>query len=162
MLKRSGRLALFVAVLVPFAVLAQTSPAPVLPADPTDIHAMAQLVLTAIMAKQWGLLASLLVLVTVASLRKYVPESTKVGAWFRTKLGGILTAFVLSLAGAFATLFLAGAPFSGALVLKALSISLGASGGWSIWKNIREALDEKKAQSAGTDATKAPTDTLNQ
>lgn len=150
-------------LLVPFLAFAQADAgiAPVL-ADPTDIHQMAALVLNAVMQKQWGLLASLATLITVASLRKYVPEKTKVGAWFRTRLGGIVMAFVTTASGAFATAFLAGAPFSLDMVLKVLSVTLAASGGWAIFKNVRDAIDEKKAMAAGTDAVKVPNDTINQ
>lgn len=156
-------LAVTAIVFMPLWALAEdtVSAAPPMLGDPTDVQAMAKLVLDAVMNKQWGLLASLAVLITVSSLRKYVPEHTKVGLWFRTKLGGIISAFAVSLSGAFATLFLAGGVFSLDMVLKALSVALGASGGWSIWKNVREALDEKKAQEAGTDAAAAPKDTLN-
>lgn len=150
-------------VFAPLVAFAQTDAgiAPIL-GDPTDIHQMAQLVLNAVMTKQWGLLASLAVLITVASLRKYVPEKTKVGVWVRTRLGGIITNLLITLAGAFSTLFLSGAPFSLDMVLKALSIALGASGGWAIWKNIKDAMDEKKAQAAGEAAAAKPTDVLNQ
>jgi hypothetical protein len=150
-------------VLLPVRALAQdVAPAsPSLPADPTDVTAMARLILDAVMNKQWGLLASLAVLVTVAMLRKYVPEKTKLGVWFRTRVGGIVTALLTSAAGAFATAFLAGAPFSLDLVLKALSVMLAASGGWSIFKNLRDALDEKKAQDKGREAASKPADTLD-
>lgn len=164
LMKKMLSLAKFVVLavlLVPLFALAQDAIAPVL-ADPTDIHQMAQLILNAIMTKQWGLLASLATLIIVAALRKWVPEKTKVGLWFRTRLGGIIMAFVTTTSGAFATAFLAGVPFSLDMVLKVLSITLTASGGWAIFKNVRDAIDEKKAQAAGTEATQTPTDTLNQ
>jgi hypothetical protein len=130
--------------------------------DLSDTQHVAQLVLNAVMTKQWGLLASLLVLLIVAALRKYVPEKTKVGMWLRTRPGGIVTNVLVSLAGAFSTLFLSGAQFSADMVLKALSIALGASGGWSIWKNLNDALNERRAQAAGKAAAENPADVLNQ
>lgn len=129
--------------------------------DPTDPGSVAQMLLDAVMSKQWGIVVSLAITALVAGLRKWVPEGTKLGAWFRTKLGGIVTTLLISLGMAFLTQFVAGGQFSVALVVRALSVAVGASGGWSIWKNISEALAEKKAQTAGTTAADAPTDTLN-
>lgn len=148
------------ACMIPFVVHAQGTVA-VLPGDPTDIGAMANLILGAVMNKQWGLLASLLVLLTVAGLRKWVPETSKLGGWLRTKLGGIIANFAVTLSGTFATMFLAGAPFSFDMVLKALSVALSAAGGWAIFKNVSEAMDELKAQKTGLAAAAAPDDTLN-
>lgn len=148
--------------LVPILVHAQeAAPAFVLPSDPTDLGAMAKLAFDAVINKQWGLLAALLVTVTVASLRKFVPETTKVGTWLRSKLGGIITNFVLSLSGAFSAMLMSGAPFSVDLVFKAVSIALTASGGWAIYKNISEAVGEAKAAKAGVVAAETPAETLN-
>lgn len=138
-------------IALPVAAFAQTA---TLPQDPTDLGAMAKLIWDAIMAKQWGLVASLAVLLTVAGLRKWLPEKSKVGAWVRTRIGGILSNFVLTLAGAFATMFLAGQVFSADMVFKALTVSLTASGGWAVFKNIRDAVEEAKAAKQGDDATK--------
>jgi len=123
-----------------------------LPADFTDLGAIAKLAYDAVMNKQWGLLASVVIAALIAGLRKWVPESTKVGAWLRTKLGAIVTNFALSLASAFATAFAAGASFSADLVFKALSVAFAASGGWAIYKNITEAVAESKAQKAGAES----------
>lgn len=116
------------------------------------IDVCAQVALDAFVNKQWGLLVSLAVLLIVAGLRKFTPDDSKLGAWFRSKLGAIISNFVLSLGGGFATQFLAGAPFSAALVLKAITVALTASGGWAIYKNLREAINDNKAQRAGTAA----------
>ena len=131
--------------------------------DPTDLGAMAKLVLDAVMTKQWGIVVSLGITILVAGLRKWVPENTKVGAWFRTKLGAIVMNFAISLGSGFAMLMLSGTPFSSGLVIQALTIAFSASGGWSIWKNVSEAIDEKKAQNAGVAAATAttPADTLD-
>lgn len=157
-----------VIVTMPISVFAQedggVSPAPAIPVQALagdDFGALAKLIWDAVMNKQWGLVASLAILLAVAALRKFVPETTKVGAWLRTKLGGIVTNFAITLSGAFATAFMSGHTFSADLVFKALSVALTASGGWAIYKNVREALDEKKAQEKGADAAKKPDDTLN-
>lgn len=139
-------------------VLAQLA----VPADPTDLASLAQFLISAGQAGQWALLASVAVTALVAGLRKWVPESTSVGKWLRSKLGGVLTSLVLSLSGALSALLVTGAPFTWQLALQALSIALGASGTWSIWKNVREALDEKAAQKAGEKAAENPPSTLNQ
>jgi len=130
-------------------------------ADPSNVEALSKLVLHAIMTGQWGLLVSLLVMGLVAGLRKFIPEASKVGQWLRSKLGGVTTAFTVSLAGAFATSFLAGAPLSWALALKAVSVAFTASGSWAIFKNIREAMTEKKAQEGGVAAETNPPATLD-
>lgn len=131
---------------LPLVVHAQVPSPAVLPADLTDLGSIAKLAYDAVMNKQWGLLASVVIAAVIASLRKWVPESTKAGAWLRSKLGAIITNFALSLATAFATGFLAGQPFSADLVFKALSVSLAASGGWAVWKNLNEAIEEAKGQ----------------
>lgn len=138
-------------VALPLAAYAQAA---TLPQDPTDLGAMAKLIWDAIMAKQWGLVASLAVLLIVAGLRKWLPEKSKVGAWVRSRIGGIVSNFLLTLAGAFATMFLAGQTFSADMVFKALTVSLTASGGWAIFKNVRDAIEEAKAAKAGADAAK--------
>ena len=134
----------------------------IIPADPTDIASMANLMLSAVAHRQWGLLASLLVLCVVAVLRKAVPEQTQVGKWFRTKLGGILLNLAVSVAGAFAAAFLAGQSFSLPMVLGVVQVALSAAGGWAIGKNLLEAVQESKAAQVGAAAAAAaPTDTLN-
>lgn len=154
-----------------------TPPAPSLPAtvagpdftadlasfttDPTNLEAGFKLVVHAVQNGQWGLLVSLLLTFIVAMLRKFVPPETKVGAWLRSKLGGVVTTFTLTLGTAFAAQFLAGLPLGWALVLKAVSVALGASGGWAIFKNVKEAIDEQKAQKAGVAAATEPVKTLD-
>lgn len=145
-----------------FAAFAEEAAVALIALDPSDPGSVAKMLLDAVMNKQWGIVASLSVTAIVAGLRKWVPEATTLGKWFRTKLGGIIVNLVVTLGLAFLTLFAAGGTFSADLVLKALSVALGASGGWSIVKNITEAVAEAKAQKAGTAAASVPTDTLNQ
>ena len=146
-------LAAFTFLLAKVASFALAADPAVLPADLTDLGAMGKLILDAVQNKNYGLLASLVVLLAVAALRKWTPETSKLGAWLKSKLGGMVTSLALSLGGAFATAFMAGASFSLELCLKALTVALTASGGWAIYKNFREALDEGKAQTAGVEAS---------
>lgn len=130
-------------------------------ADPTNIETALKLLSHAVMNGQWGLLVSFLLTALIAGLRKWVPEETKVGKWFRSKLGALSSAFGLSLGLAFVTQFGAGLPFSLAMVIKALSVAFGAVGGWAAYKNVREAIAESKAVDAGAAAVKAPDSTLD-
>ena len=131
--------------------------------DFTNEEALFKLVFEAVENRQWGLLVSVLLTGTVALGRKYIPESTQVGKWFRSKVGAIVSTLLLALGGAFTMQFLAGVAFSPAMVLKAVQIALSANGVWSVWKSIKETIAESKAVEAGKVAeTKPPTDTLNQ
>lgn len=132
-----------------------------LTADPTNVEVYVRLAMHAVVTGQWALLVSLILTLLVAGLRKWVPEAWKLGAWLRTKLGGIVSSFSLSLGFGFVTALLSGQPFSVAVVLKALQIALGASGSWAIYKNIKEAINEKKAAEAGAAAAATPGATLD-
>ena len=161
------------AVLVPTLALAQDAGmdagvAPtvgtILPpiADPSsDPGAVIQLVYSTIMNKQWGALVALLVTLIVWALRRFVPATSGFGAFLSSKLGGMISNFLLSAGGITASALLAGAPFTFDVVSKIVVATLVAAGGWAIIKNFTEALDERKAQAAGAAAAKAPTDTLN-
>jgi len=147
--------------LVAFAQAAATPAVDLLAFDPSDPGSVAKMLMDAVMKKQWGIVASLALTAVIAGLRKWTPEASAFGKWMRSKLGALITNFALALGTAFLTLFVAGEAFNFPLVVKALSIALGASGGWSIFKAITEAIAEKKAQTAGAAAVVAPTDTLN-
>lgn len=150
----------------PFALLNQPTvphevPAPV---DFTDLGAVAQNVWEAIINRQWGLVASLGVVLIILAARRFVPAETAVGAWIASKLGAVISNFVLSFGAAFATMFAAGQSFTSVMLFKALSVALSAAGGWAIWKNVNEAIQEKKAQTAGEAVAADPKkveDTLN-
>lgn len=141
----------------------QDAPPPVTPVDFTNEEAIARLLLDAVINRQWGLLVAVALTATIALLRKYVPAHTKLGAWFKSKIGGIVSTLLLALGGGFVTQLLAHVPFSPEMVVKAVSLALSANGVWSVWKNVREALDESKSSDAGkATETTPPTDTLNQ
>jgi hypothetical protein len=149
------------ALLLPIVALADV---PVVPGhDLTSEEAVAKLLLDGVMNGQWGLVVSLSLMALVYFGRKYTPPSSKLGIWLRTKLGGVVSTLLIALTGGFVTQFLAGAALSVSMVLKAVSLALGANGLWSVVKNIGEAVGESKASDAGkaTEATPPP-DTLNQ
>lgn len=131
------------------------------PVDITDLGAVAQNVWEAIINRQWGVVASLGVVLVILAARKMIPETTAVGKWVNGRIGAIVLNFALSFGAAFATMFAAGQPFSAVMLFKALSVALSAAGGWAIWKNVNDAIQEKKAQAAGEVAARSPDDTLN-
>lgn len=136
---------------------------PPTPVDFSSEEAVAKLVLDAVLNRQWGLLVALILTATVAMLRKYVPAHTKLGSWFKSKVGGVVSTLLLALGGGFVTQLLAHVPFSPEMVVKAISLALSANGLWSVWKNIREAVDESKSSDAGkATETTPPPGTLNQ
>lgn len=155
-----------VVTLFALVALAQPTDAGVISAPALDLtseEVLARLVLDSVVNKQWGLLVSVLLTGIVALSRRYVPESTKVGAWLRSKAGGIVSTLLFSLGGAFTMQFVAHVPFSADMVLRAITVALSANGAWSVWKNLKEAMGESKATDAGKAAeTQPPTDTLNQ
>ena len=131
------------------------------PTDAADLGAVAQNVFEAVQNRQWGVVASLGVVLTIVLARKFVPEESKAGAWLHSQMGGIFTNFALSFGGALGTALVAGQPFSSLLVFKALNVALSAAGIWAVFKNSKEARETKKAQAAGVVASKNPDDTLN-
>ena len=141
--------------LPPDASLAQ------LVADPLNFELLARFVLHAVTERNWGLLAAILGAALLAALRKFIPKTTVVGKWLESKLGLIVANFLLHLLGALTALFAGGGTFSWALVIKALSIAVTASGSWSIYKSVSEAIAESKAQKAGEAAAASPTSTLD-
>lgn len=132
-----------------------------LTADPGNVEVYVRLAMHAVVTGQWALLVSIILTLLVAGLRKWVPETWKLGVWLRSKVGGMASSFLLALGLGFVTVLLSGQPFSVAVVLKALQIALGASGSWAVYKNIREAINEKKAAAAGADAAATPGGTLD-
>ncbi len=130
-----------------------------------DLEGIAKNLWEAVINRQWGLVASLAVVLIIVAARKYIPDETPVGVWIRSKIGAIVLNFALAFGGAFATMLAAGQAFSAVMVFKALTIALSAAGGWAIWKNINEAIQEKKAVAAGEAVAADPKkteDTLNQ
>ncbi|RKG62759.1 hypothetical protein D7X30_03850 [Corallococcus sp. AB011P] len=97
------------------------------------MESFARLVLDAVTARNWALVASLGVVALVYVLRRYM------GTWWpvlRTARAGAALAVLLSVAGAVANALLAGEAFTMALLLKAVAIGLGAAGGFSVVKAL--------------------------
>ncbi len=160
-------LTLFASLVFAETLLAPATPPLVLPSDLTDLGAVGQLVFHAFSERNWGLLASGLVILLVGAARKFLPENDKtsalgkIGDWVRSKRGGIITNLVLAYCGALATAFLAHAPVTPGLFFSALQVSLAASGGWTMWKNWREAQSTDVAKKVGAEAAANPEKTLN-
>jgi hypothetical protein len=123
-----------------------------LPSDPTDLGALAGVLVTAVMQGRWGVVVSLGVTLLVAALRKFVPTSTKFGAWMHGRIGAIVFNFATSLGLAFAAVFVSGSPITVDVVVRALQVALTAAGGWTIYKAIREEIEERAAAKAGAAA----------
>lgn len=145
----------------PFALLNQVSVPHDVSGDVTDVGTVAQKVFEGVQNRQWGVVASLGIVLTIALARRFIPEEWKVGAWLHSPMGGITTNFGLAFGGALGTALAAGQPFSSLLVFKALNVALSAAGIWSVFKKSKEAREVKAAQAAGVAATKNPDDTLN-
>lgn len=163
---------LFITLFLPMLAFAQEvagAPVPVpsttglslLPFDATDPASVAKMLMDALVHKQWGIVVSLVITVAIAMLRKFTPEESKFGLWMRSKLGALILNFGFTLGSAFVTLFLAGGSISLELILKAVTVALTASGGWSMFKALSEAIQEKKAQAAGVAAEADPKKTIN-
>jgi hypothetical protein len=84
--------------------------------------------------------ASLMLLVFLArkGLSPLVP-------WFKTKLGGSVLAFGLSLAMAAGTALLAGQTLTLSLAATALGVAWAAGGGWENFKDLMNVLSSKEA-----------------
>lgn len=132
-----------------------------LPADLTDVGALAQTVFNAVENHQYGLVASLAIIFVIVLLKKFTPDTSKVGAWMHSRIGTIVLNFTFAFSGAIATTFAAAQPFGLKTVLQALTVALTAAGGWAIFKNVQDDLAERKAQKAGLEAARSPEDTLN-
>ncbi|WP_223744865.1 hypothetical protein [Corallococcus sp. AS-1-12] len=153
MLRRLAVL-LSLSLVLPAVAFAQEAGAP----DPSNVESFARLVLDAVTARNWALVASLGVVALVYVLRRYM------GAWWpvlRTARAGAALAVLLSVAGAVANALLAGESFTVALLLKAVAIGLGAAGGFSVVKALlfgdadAEAVQKAGEVAAGEIAGKA-------
>ncbi|NRD68606.1 hypothetical protein HRD49_43495 [Corallococcus exiguus] len=131
------------------------------------MESFARLILDAVTARDWALVASLAVIAIVYVLRRFA------GAWWpllRTARAGAVLALLLSVSGAMANALLAGESFTVALLLKALTIGLGAAGGFTVVKTLlfgdavedaaREAGEVAAGEIAGKAAAVAALDAL--
>jgi len=132
-----------------------------LPTDLTDLSQVGLVLFDAVQNKQWGLLVSFGIAVLIALARKYIPETNPIGKFISTKFGAIISNFTLSLSGAFATMFVAQQPFDVSMIKTAVAIALSASGGWAIYKNLKEAWEEMQTAKTVEKVVEKPLDTLN-
>ncbi|MCY1045618.1 hypothetical protein OV208_30160 [Corallococcus sp. bb12-1] len=127
MLRRLAVLSL--CLVFPSIAFAQVATSP----DPGNVESFARLVLDAVTARNWALVASLAVVGLVYVLRRFA------GAWWpllRTARAGAVLAVLVAVAGAVSNALIAGEGFTVALLLKALSIGLGAAGGFTVMKTL--------------------------
>lgn len=101
-----------------------------------DAPTWIQAIYTAVVSKNWGLVVGLALIATVYPLRLYGPGVLK------TKLGGLLLAFAVSLCGTFGAALLAGAQVNVAMVITALTTAATAAG---LWEWIKTHLPGGKA-----------------
>lgn len=114
-----------------------------LPDLAVDPAAFSQFLLNAIMSKQWGLFAAVLVTGLVAATRLWGPRLPLVGSalgkFLATSWGPLVLAVGGSVAGALGTALLSGSPVTVGLVLQALLIGLGGTGVFEAQKQARQA-----------------------
>lgn len=142
-----SRRILFVALVVLY--LTATAFAGADPPPPAfDAPAWLQAIYTALTSKNWGLVAGLGLIALVYPLRMFGPNVVK------TKWGGLILAFVTSLAGTFGAAFAAGAKPNAVMIITALTTAATAAGLWEWLKTHFPGV-----QTAAVAATKVePTD----
>lgn len=107
-------------VLMTGAALAATD----VPAPDTDAAAWIKALYTAITSKAWGVVAGLALVGLVYPLRRFGPDVLK------TPFGGLVLAFLISLAATLGVALAAGAPLSLSLAASALATAATAAGVW--------------------------------
>lgn len=105
-------------------LLAQADAAP-LASPPLDPGALVVALLDAIHARNWPLIASLVVFVLVLAARFFGPA---IHPWFASRRAAVALAVGFAAAGAVVTPLLAGTPWSGALFGQAITAALAAMG----------------------------------
>ena len=133
------------ALVFPLLALAQS---PVV-LDPESFESIAGAILEAVTSRNWALAASLGVVVVVYLLRKLGGQRIP---FLRTDRGGAVLVLATSFAGAVANAILAGGAFSPALLITALTVAIGAAGGYSILLKILFPSDSDAAKAAGAKA----------
>jgi len=144
-----GHIAIVCAVVAGILLLfSQLAFAATIPPPPDfDAPAWLQALYTAVTSKNWGLVVGLALVGLVYPLRLYGP------AMFKTKLGGLVLAFGVSLCGTFGAALLAGARPDFAMVITALTTAATAAG---VWEWIKTHLPG--AQAVADKATAPPQD----
>jgi len=105
--------------------------------DDGSLLDLARPVFDAVMHGQGWLAAALALVLVVAATRRYAPKwFPNRMSWLTTDAGSTLATFLLSLGGAFATAFAAGAGPSIAVAKMSLGVALGAAGGYQALKHL--------------------------
>jgi hypothetical protein len=115
-----------------FSFGATAAAATAVTSDDASLLELAKPVMDAVMKGNWWLAAALSVILLTSATRKYLPDSWG-GKYVRSDVGGMLTEFMLSFAGAIATAAAAAGTLfvmEGALALTALKIGFAAVGGF--------------------------------
>lgn len=108
----------------------------VLPPD-SSLLDLAQPVFHAVMAGQGMLAAALALILVVAAARRYLPQFLPAaGPFIKSDAGSMLSTFLLSLGGAFATAFTAGAALSLGVAKAAFGVAFLAAGGYQGLKHL--------------------------
>ncbi len=159
-------------MLLPFTALADGNPTvpgtdtSVAPADPfANIGAFVQMCLYLVQHKSAAGIAAILVIAVVGALKKFAPDSSKLGVWLHSQVGGWTTNLALTTATPFLFAALAGTHFDFQTVLTLLGSGLGvgftAAGARELLKDIGilkpSATD---AAQAGQQAAQDPSKTL--
>lgn len=94
------------------------------PAPDVDAAAWAKALYEAITQKHWGIVAGVVLIGIVYPIRRFGPDVLK------TPFGGLVLAFVVSLAGTLGISLAAGVAFSWSLAVGALTTAATAAGVW--------------------------------
>lgn len=94
------------------------------PAPDVDAAAWVKALYTAVVGKQWGIVAGVALIGVVYPLRRFGPN------FLKTPFGGLMLAFLVSLAGTLGIALAAGAHPSLAIVVTALTTAATAAGVW--------------------------------
>lgn len=101
--------------------------APTVPDPETDAAGFFKALLDAATTGKWKVLAGLVLVGLVYATRRWVFGKV---SWFQTKLGGVVLALGLSLAGTFGLALASGSAVTMAVLLNALSTAVAAAGLW--------------------------------
>lgn len=124
---------------------AQTSGAP--PTPDSDAAGWAKLLYEAFTSKSWSVLIGLVLVGLVYPIRRFGPDL------FKTQLGGVAIAFLLSLCGTLGGALAVHVAFSWALVASSLATAATAAGVWEWIKDRLPGAATAAAQASTTPAS---------
>lgn len=112
------------------------------PAPDVDASAWAQALYTALVAKQWGIVAGVALIGLVYPLRRFGPSILK------TPFGGLVLALLTSLSATFGIALAAGAPITLALAASAIATAATAAGVWEWLKSHIPGVEQAAAKAS--------------